>query len=228
MECPQLPSAFAQASIHPNQRPAVLTRHVPEIKTTDTTFLNALVEIGRQSNQCFGIILTRRSSANLVVSEINERNIEIGTVIEKLLASAKDFQMTVRGTCIVLGPAAQERPQYLLTLIPTFRISRISLDEASYELYFDLQAAERPKSDKITGVIRSVPSNSDSPEIGPLFLRSQSVESILCKLATEAKGTMWIALPKQNNVPWRFIWYTETSQVISMKLREILGAIPEQ
>src|SRR6185437_14214315 len=84
----QCPSRTIQAP-PPTERQSPLSRRVAKISIQTTSFLDALFQIGRSSNQCMGIVLVQRSSALAEVPSINAENITVGDLLTKLLMATK-------------------------------------------------------------------------------------------------------------------------------------------
>jgi hypothetical protein len=165
---------------------------------------------------------------------MNAENIKLGDLIAKILESVKGFAAREKKGCVVIAPVTN-KPRYLKTNIPAFRTQRSPLELQSYYLFQALSATEpQPEHKRAWGTVASISSSTDSPQVGPINLKTQSVEAILCRLANEAGRTMWIALPKTEQTPgewrepWRFVRYTEPDQVVRQQLRGVVESIPER
>ncbi len=217
---PQPPSELA--------RPAPLSQIVAKAVIPSTTFLHALVQVGRLSNRCLGVVLNKRSSAQANVPSINAEGIRISDLIRKVLESANGFGLAEKAGCIVIAPVA-DKPRYLKTIIPLFRTPRTAIEMQSYYLTQVLSAtAPQPVPKGAWGSVSSVSSSDDSPQIGPLDLSRKSVEEILCILARKAGSTMWIAFPmnEAESQPWDFAYYRESTVISNTGLNLIIDRLP--
>ncbi len=212
------------------QHSPVLSRRIARASIPSTTFLKALFEIGRMSDQCMGVVLVQRSSALAEVPNINAQNVTIDDLLAKAMESAKGLRAREEEGCAVVAPVGRE-PGYLKTIVPSFRTQRSQIELQSYYLFQALCATEpQPVHKGVWGTVSSISASTDSPEVGPMQLKGLSVEAILCKLATTAGSTLWIAWPKkaaETTEPWQFIRYRGSSAAADTSLRLITQSLPE-
>ena len=222
--------AHPRAAFGPDQETPAMAKHISDIEIyRGTSFLNSLVQIGEAGNTCIGVVLNRRSSLPIEATPFKDQNTTVRRALEKLLKAATEFGAREDQGCVVVEPVRND-PAYLPTMIPSFRIDRISLDIASYYLFQSLSATQfQPAQKGAQGIAGSIAGNTNAPQVGPLHLTGSSVGKILSKLATMAGSTMWIAIPRKPGTgePWRFIWYTESQGVINTKLRSLTDSLPD-
>ncbi|HEX4810293.1 MAG TPA: hypothetical protein VH325_15245 [Bryobacteraceae bacterium] len=206
----------------------LLSKPVADVDTRGMTMLEAVVEIGRKSGTCFGVVLTKRSIAVDKAPAIRTANTPLGSLLSKLLGTNRGLEVAERVGCVVIRPVGEE-PKYLGTIIPLFQIPSEPLDIASAALDQALSATrEKPQAHQgAWGTASSISANADSPVVGPLTIKSQSVEAILSTLAASARSTMWVANPAQSSQPWTFIRYGESTETTRSKLARVLASLSE-
>ncbi|MGC2657020.1 MAG: hypothetical protein WA324_03510 [Bryobacteraceae bacterium] len=205
-----------------------LSRSTVDIDIKQMTTIEALLEIGRKSGNCLGAVLFSRSIASAEISPIRASNISVGALLQRLLGADKGWAIIERNNCIVLQPSG-EKPGFLAARIPSFQMPSQPLEVASSALDTALLATQgKPQSHSgVWGTASSISAETASPIVGPLRLKSESVETILSILASTAKSTMWLAYPAETKQPWTFIRYGESRDVIRHKLAAILTILPE-
>jgi hypothetical protein len=120
---------------------SALSQQIPNVNIPNTTFLNALFQIERLTNQCFGVALTQRSSATTEVQNVNAENIAVKDLIGIVLKASTGFEAREEAGWLVIAQA-RDKPSYLKTTIPSFRTQRSPIELQSYALFQALSATE--------------------------------------------------------------------------------------
>jgi hypothetical protein len=206
-----------------------LDRSLSRAEVSNGTFVKALFQVGRLMDQCVGVVLVQRTSAATKVPGFITEKIKVGALLERILQTVPGFEAKEESGCIVVGPVGR-RPKYLKTVILRFKTKRDAVELQSYYLFQALSAAmPQPAHKGGWGMISSISSSTDSPQLGPIDLKAQSVESILCAIAREARSTMWVAFPSrgEQKTPWLFVGYRYGDQTVNTIFRAALDDFPE-
>lgn len=211
------------------QRP--LDQHVAYVEIPRAPLLEALFLVGKATGQCIGEALGHRASAVAEIAPARDKDMTLRAVLVGLIQSTKGLQVRERDGCAIVSATGEAFP-YLRTKIALFGLQRGPLDLASSHLWQALLLTEAPPppAGKPWGIAGDVAISPDSPKVGPMETRGQSVEKILSKVAREAGNTMWIAVPRnqhQSYEPWRFIRYTQPTQQVRAQLHWIIESLPD-
>jgi hypothetical protein len=210
------------------QQSSPLSKEVENIDIPSTTFLTALLQIARSSDECMGVVLTKRSSALVETPAIRAEHAKVADLLDKVLESAKDSAVRLEQGCIVVEPI-RNTPRYLKTAIPLFRTQRSPIQLQSHYLFQALLGTEpQPEHKGVWGVASSISSSTDDPQVGPINMRGKTVEKILCHIAKRGGSTVWIASRRNDDqyAPWTFLQYKGPTEVTSSQLRAIVGRMP--
>jgi hypothetical protein len=206
---------------------SVLSRKVARIDIAATTFLDALVEIGRETDQCEGAVVVERSSVLSSIPAIRATNVSVGDVLSRVVQNVAGFRVREYEGCAVLEPA-ENAPRYLAVTIPLFQTPRGPLELQSHYLGQALIATTTSAHHNGPwGTISSISAATNSPAIGPFHIKEHTTKELLCILAKgQQHPSMWIAFPKQEGTldtspPWRFVRYHDPITVIKHVLREV-------
>jgi hypothetical protein len=60
----------------------MLSRVIPKLTIADTTFIKALVAVGRTSGLCLGVVLHDRSAAQTVIPKIDVERITLSGIVK--------------------------------------------------------------------------------------------------------------------------------------------------
>jgi hypothetical protein len=168
---------------------AALARHLVGFELRAPSLVDALLELGKRTNQPMGIeYVDDEALQNPVHASVPDGTLDEG--LRTILGGREGYSWHVKDGVVLItnARAPKGRNNLLDTLLPTFSTPRCSPQEAGNLLYMNLGVSLHPG----VGVAGDYRPGLTGMRVGPMQMKNVSVRQVLNRIASEAGQLGWV------------------------------------
>ena len=164
------------------------TDRIRYFASSDERRLSALVRLGRENGLCFGIETMTGKFNEKITLRLTDTDAQ--SAINAVLGSSREYNISLLHNVTLIRDKQVPPPEHLALRLPRFRIPRLTLVMANFNLWMNV---ERLLDPSIKGFGGDSPPGDPTDQVGPFDITRQTVRGLLCQILENSKGATWIA-----------------------------------